>query len=136
MNAGHSLTPHQIATQAAQAGRITTEQVAALAKHLRADWVICEAEAELLFQINAGVKSSDDNCQSWQQLFAEAISRFLVFDMNTPGEISDEESVWLQQHFKSSHSLTDSEKFLLGEIRRHAKTVCPNMKALFAKVDA
>lgn len=136
MNSSNSLTPKQIATQAVAAGRITSDQVAALEKHLRSDWVICDAEAELLFQVNHGVKASDENCGSWQKLFAEAISRFLVFDMNTPGEISTEESQWLRQHFQSSSQLTDSEKFLLVEIKRHATSVCPEMQELFRKAGA
>ncbi len=136
MNPTNSLTPHQIASQAVEAGRITSDQVAALDKHLRTDWVICDAEAELLFQINHGVKSSDENCGSWQKLFADAISRFLVFDMNSPGEISSEESQWLRRHFQSSTQLTDSEKFLLLEIKRHATVVCPEMQDLFENAGA
>ena len=76
-------------------GAVDADEVAALQKHLDADWVVDRAEVELLFRVNQllGPKASD--CPAWTQFFVENVARLLVMDIDTPGEIDQDEGDWL-----------------------------------------
>jgi hypothetical protein len=123
----------QIVDHLAAQGHVDVEAVDALDRFFRKDTVISQDEADLLFQINDRVRLSEGNCESWSKLFADSITRFVVFDMNTPGELSTEESSWLRNqlgNITSGDQLSDAERHLLNEIKRHATSFSQEMKTL------
>ena len=131
MSQFQSLSADEIVKLVYSTGKVDSEAVQALEKHLQADWVVTIDEAELLFQIDRQIGRHDDNCPSWRSLFIEAISRFVVFDMNTPGEISAEEAEWLRKHLSPGNELTPNEVQLLRHIRKHSNSCCESMQHLF-----
>ena len=136
MNQFQLLSADEIVRLVHSLGKVDSNAVQALEKHLQADWVVTIDEAELLFQIDRQVGRQDDNCPTWRPLFIEAISRFVVFDMNTPGEISTEESEWLRKHLSPDGELTPNEVQLLKHIRKHSASCCESMQHLFSLVQA
>ena len=131
MNQFQSLSADEIVRLVFSTGKVDREAVQALEKHLQADWVVTIDEAELLFQIDRQVGRQDENCPSWRPLFVEAISRFVVFDMNTPGEISTEEAEWLRRHLSPGSDLTPNEVQLLKHMQKHSTSSCESMQNLF-----
>lgn len=124
----------KIASEAITQGFVDPETVTALTKHCDAHSVICQDKANLLFSINASVRTSQQNCPAWHQLFAQTICRFVVFDMNSPGEIAESESQWLIQQITNSEELTESETSLLKEIQEHAISLTPAIRDLVERM--
>lgn len=131
MNQFQLLSADEIVRLVHSLGKVDSNAVQALEKHLQADWIVTIDEAELLFQIDRQVGRQDDNCPAWRSLFIEAISRFVVFDMNTPGEISAEEAEWLRRHLSPGSDLTPNEVQLLKHMRKHSTSCCESMQNLF-----
>jgi hypothetical protein len=127
------MTAEQIVSHFAEAGKVETDAVEALEKLLNHDWVVSAKEAELLFKINRQIGGHDENCPTWGHLYTEAITRFLVFDLNTPGEISEEEAEWLRNHLSPENELTPNDILLLKNIHKHSQKSCASIEPLFAK---
>lgn len=123
-----------IATRAIEKGFVDGDAVSSLTEHYDAHAVICEDKANLLFAINTAVRSNDQNCPEWQQLFAQAICRFVVFDLNSPGEIAEDESKWLLQHLGKTQELSVAEVSLLKEIHSNAVTLTAEVRELVDRV--
>ena len=125
------MTPDEILHYLVDAGSIDTAAVKALEHQLESDWVVTADEAELLFRINDAVGQRDENCPTWNELYVHSISRYVLFDMNTPGEICPEEAEWLRAHMQSSGTYTKADRELLTYIRERATRCCESMEELF-----
>lgn len=103
-------------------GVIDANEVNELKDVLYADGVIDKEEAEFLFELNDAV-SGNDNHSSWEVLFVEAISSFLLEDENSPGEIDAEEATWLLEKLNSDGQIDRIEKSLLLNLKEKSKTM-------------
>ena len=54
------------------------------------------------------------------EFFASSISRLIVMDMNTPGEINDSEGDWLADMFQAHAADNSTQKRLVEELRNMA----------------
>jgi hypothetical protein len=80
------------------------------------------AEADFLFEINDAV-SGKNNDPSWKNLFVEAITKHVLEDETTPGEVDDDEAEYLVSKIQADGQIDDIEKTLLKNIRNKAKKV-------------
>jgi hypothetical protein len=110
-------------------GIIDAAEVKELKEILYADGVIDTDEAEFLFEINDAV-SGKDNDSSWESLFIEAITSYLLEDENSPGEIDAEESEWLFEKIKGDGQIDGIEKKLLLNLKSKAKIFPSNLESL------
>ena len=102
-------------------GVIDEAEVKQLREVLYADGKIDKEEAEFLFELNDAV-SGKDNHSSWETLFIEAITSFLLEDETSPGEIDDEEAAWLLAKIQGDGQLDKTERALLANLKKQAKT--------------
>ena len=102
-------------------GVIDEAEVKQLREVLYADGKIDKEEAEFLFELNDAV-SGKDNHPSWETLFIEAITSFLLEDEASPGEIDDEEAAWLLAKIQGDGQLDETERALLANLKKQAKT--------------
>lgn len=101
-------------------GVIDEQEVKQLRDLLYADGVIDKEEAEFLFELNNAV-SGKDNHNSWETLFVEAITSFLLEDETSPGEIDAEEEKWLIAAIEGDGKLDNVEIALLNNLKSKAK---------------
>ena len=106
-------------------GVIDEAEVKQLREVLYADGKIDKEEAEFLFELNDAV-SGKVNHDSWETLFVEAISSFLLEDEVSPDEIDENEAKWLLEKIQSDGQLDKIEKSLLKNLKNKAKKY-PNM---------
>ncbi len=125
------MTADEIIRHLVTDGKISTEAVQLLERKLELDWVVTGDEAEMLFQINQHLGQLEENCPTWADLYVHAITQYLVFDMNTPGEVSTEEAEWLRKHIDASGKLSLNDVNLLKQIHKLAKVCCPTLHPLF-----
>ena len=102
---------------------INAEQVKHLKDFVLQDWVIDQTEAEQLLKVNHALGQNDENCPEWSGFFVNSISRLIIFDMNSPGEIDAEEGDWLASILDKYSIGNDSEKQLLTEIQKLVSSV-------------
>lgn len=105
-------------------GVIDETEVKQLREVLYADGKIDKEEAEFLFELNDAV-SGKDNHSSWETLFIESITSFLLEDETSPGEIDDNEAKWLLTKIQGDGQLDKTEKALLDNLKKKAKTFPP-----------
>jgi hypothetical protein len=110
-------------------GIIDATEVKELKEILYADGVIDTDEAEFLFEINDAV-SGKENDSSWESLFIEAITSYLLEDENSPGEIDAEESEWLFEKINGDGQIDGIEKRLLLNLKSKAKSFPSNLESL------
>jgi len=101
-------------------GVIDEAEVKQLREVLYADGKIDKEEAEFLFELNDAV-SGEDNHPSWEALFVEAMTSFLLEDETSPGEIDDEEAKWLLAKIQGDGQLDKTEKALLDHLKAKSK---------------
>lgn len=106
-----------------QEAAISTGQVQELERFVREDWVIDEDEAKLLFRVNQALGCNEDNCSEWTKFFVTSICRFVVMDMNTPGEIDESEGNWLAEMLDEFSVENDSEQALIMELRKTTTSI-------------
>ncbi|XZE54775.1 hypothetical protein SH139x_000754 [Planctomycetaceae bacterium SH139] len=126
-----TMPPDDILQFLVDAGSINTEAVQTLEKYLESDWIISADEAELLFRVNRSVGEREENCPSWNDLYVRSISRYVLFDMNSPGEICPDEAEWLRSHIAADEGMSKSDRELLRYIHSHATSCCDSMQPLF-----
>jgi hypothetical protein len=85
------------------------------------------AEADFLFELNDAV-SGKDNDPSWQNFFVEAISKHVLEDETSPGEIDEEEGDWLISKIEGDGEYDPIEKALLAKIKSDAKSISGKLK--------
>lgn len=110
-------------------GIIDAAEVKELKEILYADGVIDMEEAEFLFEINDAV-SGGKNDSSWEALFIEAITSYLLEDENSPGEIDKEEAEWLFEKISGDGQIDGIEKNLLLNLKSKAKSFPENLESL------
>ena len=108
------LTAIEVLRQIASTKKVTAADVKILSDKVNANWKIGLGEAEILFKIN---KSIDEACPEWTEFFVSSISRLIVMDMNTPGEINDSEGDWLADMFEAHAADNSTQKSLVEELR-------------------
>jgi hypothetical protein len=111
-------------------GRIGDADVLALRRDVYADGAISKEEASRLFAINDACPSSN---MSWGQFFTEALSDFVVHQMQPSGYVDEINAEWLITHIDSDGKVeTVNELELLIGILEKAKSVpeCLNLYAL------
>lgn len=101
-------------------GVIDEQEVNQLRKVLYEDGVIDKEEAEFLFELNDAV-SGKENHASWEKLFIDAITSFLLEDETSPGEVDEEEAKWLIAKIQGDGKLDDIETALLKNLKAKAK---------------
>ena len=94
--------------------KVTAADVEILADKVNQNWTIGLSEAEILFKVN---KSVDEVCPEWTEFFVSSISRLIVMDMNTPGEINDSEGDWLADMFQTHAADNSTQESLVHELR-------------------
>jgi hypothetical protein len=112
-------------------GIIDLAEVKELKEILYADGVIDTEEAEFLFDINDAV-SGKENDPSWEALFIDAITSYLLEDENSPGEIDEEEATWLYKKIKGDGQIDGTEKNLLDNLKSKAKSFPSNLESLLS----
>lgn len=111
-------------------GVIDAAEVASLRKQLFADGVIDREEADLVFDLNDAT-SGHKNDPSWQALFVDAITAFLLADEKTPGVVDDDEAAWLLAHIEKDGEYDDNEKALIKNLKAKAKSMSAKLKGKF-----
>jgi hypothetical protein len=122
-------TLEQLKNELLADGIIDANEVTELKEILYADGKIDKEEADLLFQINNAV-SGKENDSSWESLFIDAITSYLIDDENSPGEIDSDEADWLFEKVKGDGQIDSIEKNLLLNIKRKAKSFPSNLESL------
>lgn len=110
-------------------GIIDAEEVVKLKEILYADGVIDKEEAEFLFEINDAV-TGKENDPSWETFFIQAISDFLLKDEVSPGEIDADEAAWLVEKIGADGQVDGTEKALLENLKKEAKSFPASLAAL------
>lgn len=110
-------------------GIIDFAEVKEIKEILYADGVIDTEEAEFLFEINDAV-SGKENDPSWESLFVDAITTYLLEDETSPGEIDEEEAEWLFEKIKGDGQIDEIEKKLLDNLKANAKSFPANLESL------
>lgn len=108
-------------------GIVDADEAKKLREKLYADGVIDREEADFLFDVNDAT-SGAKNDSSWQTLFVDAISSYLLDDKTSPGEIDDIEADWLIAHVEKDGAYDDNEKALLGNLKAKAKKVSAKLQ--------
>jgi uncharacterized membrane protein YebE (DUF533 family) len=80
------------------------------------------AEADFLFELNDAV-SGKRNDPSWKNLFVEAITRHVLDDETSPGEVDDDEAEYLVSKIQADGQVDQIEKALIANIKSKAKKV-------------
>jgi uncharacterized tellurite resistance protein B-like protein len=93
-------------------GVIDEIEVKQLREVLYADGKIDKEEADFLFELNDAV-SGKANHSSWETLFVDAISGYLLED----GEIDDKEAKWLLSKIQGDGQLDKLERALLANLK-------------------
>lgn len=101
-------------------GVIDEQEVKQLREVLYADGIIDKEEAEFLFELNDAV-SGKKNHSSWATLFIEAITSFLLDDEVSPGEVDENEALWLIEKIQGDGKLDEIETALLKNLKAKAK---------------
>ena len=102
---------------------ISVEQVKTLEDFVRQDWVIDKDEAKLLLRVNHALKENHDGCVEWTSFFVTSISRLVIFDMNSPGEIDTDEGDWLAAMLDEYSVGNNSEKQMLLELQKLSSSI-------------
>lgn len=110
-------------------GIIDAEEVAKLKEILYADGIIDKEEAEFLFELNDAV-TGKDNDPAWEAFFIQAISDFLLKDEVSPGEIDSDEAAWLVEKIGADGQVDGTEKALLENLKKEAKSFPASLAAL------
>jgi hypothetical protein len=108
-------------------GTITAVQTLELRRQLYADSRITETEAEWLFELNVSCKEQD---KSWRTFFVEALTDFVVHQMEPEGYVSDDNARWLAGRIDKDGALDSvTELELLLSIFETAKSVPDTLSA-------
>lgn len=101
-------------------GVIDEQEVKQLRDFLYADGIIDKEEADFLFELNDAV-SGKDNDSSWQVLFVDAITSFLLEDEKSPGVVDEEEAKWLLEKIQGDGKLDETELALINNLKAKVK---------------
>lgn len=88
---------------------------------------IDRAEADFLFDLNDAT-SGKNNSPEWKDLFVEALTKHVLEDEESPGEIDEAEANWLIGRIEGDETYDDNEKALLTNIKVNAKLIHEKLK--------
>lgn len=80
---------------------------------------IDKKEADWLFDLNDAV-SGKANHVSWKHLMADAITKFVLEDENSPNVLDDEEANWLSEKIMGDGKLDEVEQEIINKIKEKA----------------
>lgn len=103
-------------------GMIEEHEVKQLREFLFSDGIIKKEEAEFLFELNDAV-SGKNNHPSWDMLFVDAITSFLLEDETSPGEVDENEANWLLEKILGDGKLDDIEIALINNLKVKSKSL-------------
>ena len=109
------LTANEVLQQIISNKKVTAAEVKILSDKVNENWQIDLSEAEILFRVN---KSVSDVCPEWTEFFVNSVSRLIVMDMNTPGEINDSEGDWLVDMLEAHGADNGPQESLVNELRQ------------------
>lgn len=118
-----NLTPAAVLDKIQATKRIDKSDVEILSAKVDEDWKVTLKEAEVLFRINQILKDADDECPEWIEFFVGCVTRLVVMDMNTPGEIDESEGDWLADMFKNYSAGNSAQQKLVHEIQTMAAAI-------------
>ena len=87
-----SSTPQQVLETVRASGKITSEDVLVLRRHMFEDGLVSETEAQLLIDIETAAGEFDP---VWQTLYCEALVDFTIHQAEPKGYVSPENAEWL-----------------------------------------
>jgi hypothetical protein len=102
---------------------VDADEVRALEHKLERDWVISPGEMELLFRINKSIGASAEKCPEWTAFFSDNITRLLIMDMGTPGEIDEAEGDWLADTLERYQCGNITETTFLAALKKNAAKI-------------
>jgi hypothetical protein len=126
-------SPRQVLECILADGIVDADEVETLKSHIGRDWRIDRDEAELMLEINRAGLPTGQHAAGWRSLFVEALTRYVVFDLNTPGEVDPEEGDWLGARLELG-AIGETELALMREIRKTASKVSGRLSGLMARV--
>lgn len=103
-------------------GVVDAAEVVQIRDAFYADGKIDKDEADSMFEINDAV-SGNDNDASYEGLFVDVISDFVLKDEKTPGVIDAEEGDYLVSKIEGDGEIDDVEKALLLNIKSKATEI-------------
>ncbi len=131
--ADHMTQPlNEFAAAIIEDGVVDAEEVKKISERVYADKTIDREEADFLFSINDGT-SGAENDPGWQDLFVEAITKHVLEDEESPGEIDEDESDWLINRIEGDGQCDENEKALLANIKKNAKSITDKLKFIMEK---
>ncbi len=104
-------------------GIINDDQVRELEQFVAEDWVVDQDEVELLFRVNQAIHLNDEACQKWSEFFVSSVGRLVVMDMNSPGQIDEEEGNWLAEMLDKYAVGNETEKQLFFDLRNTTSSI-------------
>ena len=113
----------EVISQIVDSKSINPEQVDRLEKFVAEDWVIDQDEVHLLFRINQSIGPKDEDCPSWTKFFISSVSRLVVMDMNTPGQIDEAEGNLLAELLDQYATANETENQLLWDLRNTTSSI-------------
>lgn len=109
--------------QVVQQKSIDANQVRQFAEMVGRDHVVSEQEVEMLFQVNQALGTNDEHCPEWKPFFVDTVSRLVIRDLFTPGEIDQQEGDWLATVYEQFTVGNEAEAALLHEIRNTTSVI-------------
>ena len=80
------------------------------------------AEADFLFELNDAV-TGQANSPEWQNLLVEAITKHVLEDEVSPGEIDSDEAAWLIGRIEGDGQVDEAERQILASIKANASAI-------------
>ncbi len=110
-------------------GVIDADEVKEISALIYEDGSIDQEEADFLFELNDAV-SGKANDASWNALFIQGISDYLLKDEESPGEIDADEAKWLIEKIGADGNVDGVEKDLLAKLKKEATSFPDSLKVL------
>lgn len=98
-------------------GVITEEGVERLRLFLISDGGVNREKANLLFDIKNSIPKNKIP-QSFKHLFVDEISKYLLEDEDSPGEIDEEEAKWLRAKIQYNGKIDDLDNAILHNLKK------------------
>ena len=114
-------------------GIIDSDEVEKIKTVIFADGKIDSDEANFLFELNDAV-SGKANAPAWKNLMVDAITKYLLEDEKSPGEVDEEEGKWLVSKIEGDGQFDDIEKSILLNIKQKAKKIPDSLLPLINKI--
>ncbi len=103
-------------------GVVDADEVKAIREKFYSDGKIDQDEADAMFEINDAV-SGNANDDSYEKLFVEVLSDFVLKDDETPGVVDQAEGDYLVSKIEGDGEVDSAEKALLLNIKANAKEI-------------